>query len=120
MKTKKSAAAIVTVEPAVDLVPMRGAQTRLTFSEWLKAVPPSENATGEATIPLTVTLPEEQWLNLAHLAATHGQTLEEAVTQLLFDASLSDQVMNYRKHLFDPEERDFKATIGIPAQSGVQ
>src|SRR5690348_6972512 len=79
----------VAVNKQLNVAPAKDA-----FVEWLKAVPSFEGEDkGKITIDVPVTLPMHVWTLIAKVAAVHGQTLLEAVDQMVYDCALDDDFM---------------------------
>jgi hypothetical protein len=77
-------------------------QKPLSFADWLKRVPSLEDVNADAiTVNIPVTLDSDKWLMIAHVAAMHGETIEETVNCMVDDVALEDDFMNDQMHLWE-------------------
>lgn len=62
-----------------------------TFEQWLRSMP-RVNRLAQITMPVRLTLTAEQFVSLAKGAAHRGQTIDEALSDLLADGPAADEL----------------------------
>jgi hypothetical protein len=91
----KSSRESVASAPKTSLALIRKPAPQQSFEEWLRAVPSLQDVNGEEmTITIPITLSVWTWLDVAHVAAVHRDSLEEAVNTIVHNAATEDNFMN--------------------------